>query len=1419
MNFSKSISTLSFVIVLIIASNLYSTEFIVKLKSGTKYNKSQSSYNLIPIFDKIPSDKLNKLNSQSNQLLDNLNYYYKVELKSEDILKFENSLPIESITPNYTYKIETAPIPNDPQFPFQWNLSYLNILKAWEKATGKGIIVGIIDTGTDFNHPDLQGQLWINPKEDINNNGRFDAWLSTEIKDGVSGDLDGIDNDGNGYADDVIGYDFVDVSTRNVGDDQDPDPIPYDEESHGTSMAGIVSAAHNNSIGLSGIAYNSKIMTIRAFDISGSGESDDIAAAIVYAVTNGANVLNFSWGEQYYSPLMHDAIKFAYANNVTMVSSSGNNNWYQKHFPSDLEEVISVGAITDKLVKSGSSNYGNRIDLLAPGQAIPCLDPNNNYQLKSGTSVAAPQVTSAAALLLELNPKMSPAEMKFLLESSANDDSEKPGWDPFFGNGILDINRAMDSKSLGTVTITYPEQNSSIDLSNTDSLAIIGTVSHPLMRSYSIYIRKSINPFNEPDFRSNEKFEEWTLASDRKYDQIVNDTIAMLSKSLFKDSIYTVRLKIDLINNSTFEQRFYFRPYTNSIFSKNSYTSSPKALPFYDKDLEKVIVTATTRYNANFYVEVYDENNNYINTISEVIQSSLDHSIEIPDLLPNQNYKYKAFAISSTDTLETSGILPKISGNISTSAFQSKPYRTENLYLYDGLYNDKDKSFAGTKLNGVNFVSTSFFEFKDGKFNKTDSMDTPRIVIGYGDSDGDGKWEILTSGNAELYLYEQNGNKHFQNEILRIQNRIIWPTQFVDIDNDGKDEIIAHDDSSYFVLKYENGKYIEKNKIIMPNNYGRFDNFMTSVFANVDDDPDKELVFTNSFGRLFVYKYKNGDFVKEFEDLTAISTSSQHLCVADIDNDGKDEIIVLNAGYQIPYNSTSGKDLLWTAQIWDYVNGSFKTIWSKLFTGVKIGSVNLNNNGYKNGVSCGNLDGIPGDEIIISTFPDLYVFKYENSEIKPIWYYQYALTNDAMVFDFDGNGRNELGFNTFFGTQFFEITDNELVVNAPANFNGRPINENKVELSWDKSPKAKSYLIYRLINPNTGEGQLYAETTDNSIVFDTLQNYTWYDFYIIAKANDGTLSNNATNLVSCFTHPIAKPIKISFVNPSTIEVKYDTKMPDYQVEPRIFKLSNENKEFIPSNVISSQNGVIRLFFDSPIIAGSYTLELPSIEDYYRELTIKSTNPINSDYSGGKKELYLKSGEVSGNKLLVRFSEEIDSTAFNISNYEFSPLGKILDIYHSSNPNEIVIETSAFSTNALGIKYTLKANSQITSLNKLNMTTGAGSVLQFTFYKEDLNGIFAYPQPVRLSKNENITFANLTSNATIYIYNNNGELIKTLTEFDGDGGANWNLIDSKGNKLNPGVYYYTIDGKNHKITEQEISTNKLNSELKKFMVIE
>ena len=166
-------------------------------------------------------------------------------------------------------------------------------------------------------------------KEDINHNGLFDAWPSTVKKldahgDSVFGDLDGIDEDGNGFVDDVIGYNFVDQASLNYGTSQGRSAAPVDEHGHGTAVAGVMCAQKNNRLGISGIAPKCKLVALRAFDFSGNGEDDDIAAAIVYAADNNVRILNLSFGDVYPSMLQRDAIRYATSKGVLVFASSGN---------------------------------------------------------------------------------------------------------------------------------------------------------------------------------------------------------------------------------------------------------------------------------------------------------------------------------------------------------------------------------------------------------------------------------------------------------------------------------------------------------------------------------------------------------------------------------------------------------------------------------------------------------------------------------------------------------------------------------------------------------------------------------------------------------------------------------------------------------------------------------------------------------------------------------------------------------------------------------------------------------------------------------------------------------------------------------------------------------------------------------------
>ncbi|MFM8568379.1 MAG: S8 family serine peptidase, partial [Candidatus Kapaibacterium sp.] len=203
------------------------------------------------------------------------------ELRCWVVVRMDGSMSLDSLVslwrlrygvsyaaPAVQYSVERGPV-RDSLRDFQWALALLKADAVWKRSTGKGVTVGVIDTGIDWDHEDLRSQVWVNVLEDLNADGRFQPWPVSEFRDGVRGDLDGMDNDGNGFTDDVIGYNFVDQRTENLGDWKVRDPFPYDEGGHGTNVAGVIAAAHDNGHGVSGLAHGSRLLTLRAFDVSG----------------------------------------------------------------------------------------------------------------------------------------------------------------------------------------------------------------------------------------------------------------------------------------------------------------------------------------------------------------------------------------------------------------------------------------------------------------------------------------------------------------------------------------------------------------------------------------------------------------------------------------------------------------------------------------------------------------------------------------------------------------------------------------------------------------------------------------------------------------------------------------------------------------------------------------------------------------------------------------------------------------------------------------------------------------------------------------------------------------------------------------------------------------------------------------------
>ena len=296
---------------------------------------------------------------------------------------------VEYVEPNYIYKITANP--NDPYFGLLWGLNNtgqnvngtvgkagadIDAVQAWDKTTGTpNVIVAVIDSGVLTSHPDLAANIWVNPGEIPGN---------------------GIDDDLNGFIDDVNGWDFV-----------FNDSTPDDENGHGTHVAGTIAAVGNNKIGVTGVSWNAKIMVLRASDKDGFGTAAAEINSIMYASSKGAHVINCSWGGPGFSQSLKDAID---ASPAVVVCASGNggndsigdNNDSIPHYPSGYSSanIIAVAATDQGDELAYFSNYGpTTVDVAAPGVNILSTWNDGDYQYLQGTSMSTPHVSGLAALL------------------------------------------------------------------------------------------------------------------------------------------------------------------------------------------------------------------------------------------------------------------------------------------------------------------------------------------------------------------------------------------------------------------------------------------------------------------------------------------------------------------------------------------------------------------------------------------------------------------------------------------------------------------------------------------------------------------------------------------------------------------------------------------------------------------------------------------------------------------------------------------------------------------------------------------------------------------------------------------------------------------------------------------------------------
>ena len=425
--------------------------------------------------------------------------------------EYKKDSNVEYAQPNYIMK--TQLIPNDyfyhssgswgKDFDDLWGLKKIFCEDAWEISTGlEEIIVAVVDSGVDYKHSDISDNMWINEDEIPDN---------------------GIDDDNDGFIDNIYGADIV-------NDDGDP----MDNYGHGTHCAGTIAAVGNNNIGVVGVNWKAKIMAVKGGN-GGGGTIEDLTEGIYWAADQGANVISNSWGptsRMPSNPLAEDVVRYAYSKGCVVVFAAGNDNDDVMYYsPANMYETISVAATTYMDLKADFSNWGELIDLCAPGVDILSLRANgtgveshivnDNYYYANGTSMSCPHVAGLAALLLSKNPTLSPDEVKTILKENS---------DKVYST--FPIGGRINAKKVLWDDIAIAEINIGEDWTDiTNIMEISGTANGLNFQKYLLEFGKGKNPSS------------WNLII-TSTNMVENNVLGILDTNALTDGIYTLKLSV-----------------------------------------------------------------------------------------------------------------------------------------------------------------------------------------------------------------------------------------------------------------------------------------------------------------------------------------------------------------------------------------------------------------------------------------------------------------------------------------------------------------------------------------------------------------------------------------------------------------------------------------------------------------------------------------------------------------------------------------------------------------------------------------------------------------------------------------------------------------------------------------------------------
>ena len=1376
---------------------------------------------------------------------------------------------VELAMPNRTYRLDG--ITDDPRSIEQWALRRIEAEGAWRLTLGSdSIVIGFIDTGIDFTHPDLVGSLWINEAEDLNVNGRLDAWPAGEVREGIGGDLDAIDQDGNGYTDDVIGFDFVDQTVPNTGDWSVRDGVPGDEQGHGSTIAGVISGAHDNAIGIAGIAPRSPLMTLRAFDATGNAEDDDVAAAIVYAADNGVRVLNLSFGDVFYSPLMHDAIRYAHARGVVIVASAGNEGSGEPHYPSSYPEVISVAMTDSNDIRNELSNFGSQIALAAPGVEVLSTARDSAYRLAGGTSIAAPYVSGVAALVLSRHPRLSPDEVRGVLELTA-DDLRPTTWDPFTGAGRLNARRAVELEGSAILTIESPAAETGL---RRDTLVrIVGSAHSSLLESWRLYYGLGELPDTG----------DWRPLTPEHREGRIHAALGELQTAGIPDTVITLRLVLRQTNGRTSERR------ARILLDRSPprvFDVDVRSVWRFDERAIGIIVATDDRTSLTAMVRSSGTGGEYRAIALEAERTGLvrTHHLVLTAMDLARGVAHDLYLVvrnAGGDTAMIGSPTAPLSITRDDEAFAQRgfvaiPYELPYGFMLNEIDTIVDPSRATLALNrfdGGSFGRLIVFEHDGQGFTAVDSLADEWLPKDFGDSDADGLRELLVQSGAATRIHEQSAPSSsvlattiFDDATATdVTLRRTLGADLVDVDGDGRDELIGRTDPRvlvvvdgdtlpphYFIARNESGTFRVVARLDNPtrpgfgsslNQYGA----PNAVVADFNGDGAVDILIGDDDGDFILHaRDESGRWRVVWTEENEGKGATELITRGDFDGDGRVEAVT---GYrsELTIRNDDGdyEPPFWYLKIRRFDGPTFEpsTLWEDRVVHVRA------TDPFRVGASAGDLDGQPGDELAVSIFPGMYVFRWSTrrSTLEPLWWRFGSINNQPIVGDFDHDGIAELGVGDGARITFHEYDRASRGPDVPGGLVGWATSDSSVHVEWTPVADAERYRVYRgIVDSDTGAitfrlvDEVVATTfedTGEDLPVGRFRAGELVAYAVTAVDDEPTpVESDYARPVVVLVHGLARPIAATASTDSSIALELSAPVREQLMRPGAFQVTSIARAEvvgISSVTYAGERGVV-LHLADPTSADSLHVRLTWL---FRDLFL---SPGDTATSVGVRlpgheapdARFIATSARPGpgaarevRTIVITFNAAVDAaaateprnyrlrpdpdTSVAVSGMRFPwPIARA-DIDVDDASRVILTLDESYPIGALGRDYTVTITG-VRSTDGRPINAGEGSTVGFTIESDDLSDVSVYPQPFSISNDGEATFARLPRDARVEILTQSGRLLRTLRETEHNGGVRWDGSDESGMPVATGIYLYRVT--------QRVGAETLASELRKIAVV-